>query len=731
MDSMSIQDRVNALIASPAGCALLWFAEQGKLTPDDLARPEIGLFAISRAIGEISPWNGDHDWIVATALEHGMRLRERAVDLVSHPGIAWWWGPIDREHQLWLPQNDDYVWPEEWWDTRSSAASGSWEAYAHKPMPWISSSEHRGNLSSELAHLLAGAGDWYLSFPKPMRTVAIRPTARVLEINTAQDWHDLVRAYPVSGDRKTPEVIEEAPLSPNGVPTWAPFPDAHPPDLENVSWGRSDGLMVPDWSLVVHDWDGIHVTPWGLLTATQVRVRSEIGWTEAWNWEGAHTWWLNWMFDAIEDLPPLNESEIEVPDIWSDVLVVDQKSFGLRVHPPQQYVDTWPSTPGITCDVFGDAEDGTVYRYTMTNDAGLSVSILTYGGIVQSLVVPDAHGVRDNVVLGFDTLRDYVEKSPYFGAIIGRYGNRIANGGFELYGKTYALAQNNGPNSLHGGMKGFDRHLWKASIESENPDAPALRLERTSPDGEEGYPGNVEVAVVYSLSGTSLRIAYVATTDAPTQINLTNHSYFNLAGEGNGTILDHRLQLLATHYTPVNEVLIPTGEVAPVAGTPFDFTEPRRIGDRIGDTRDRQIAFAGGYDHNFVVTRPKDIRNNHDLPIAVVAEPTSGRVLAVYTDQPGVQFYSGNFLDGSLVGASGRAYEHRSGFCLETQHFPDSPNQPHFLSTVLRPGVRNVFLSSTLYAFGFVQPAPGPIQETESGSGACLPSKMSRRPNPL
>lgn len=353
---------------------------------------------------------------------------------------------------------------------------------------------------------------------------------------------------------------------------------------------------------------------------------------------------------------------------------------------------------GVTSEPFGEADGQPVEKYTLTNRNGLSVSILTWGGIVQSLTVPDRDGHFDNVVLGFDNLDDYVEQSPYFGAIVGRYANRIAHGRFKLDGKHYQLPVNNGPNSLHGGTRGFDRHVWRASFDAD-PERPGLVLTHFSPDGEEGYPGNLRVSVTYRLSETNeLGITYGAATDAPTVLNLSNHTYFNLAGEGNGTILRHALLLRASHYTPVNESLIPTGEIAPVASTPFDFTEARVIGDRIDQHGDAQLAIAGGYDHNFVIDRPEDGPDGPAL-FARVVDPGSGRVMDVSTDQPGVQFYSGNFLDGSFAGTSGRIYEQRAGFCLETQHFPDSPNQPHFPSTVLRPGERG-FRSATTFAVG-------------------------------
>jgi aldose 1-epimerase len=330
--------------------------------------------------------------------------------------------------------------------------------------------------------------------------------------------------------------------------------------------------------------------------------------------------------------------------------------------------------------------------FTLTNKNGVSTKITNYGGIVMSLNVPDKAGQFGDVVLGFDTVEEYLQPHPYFGALIGRYGNRIANGKFTLEGKNYTLAQNNGPNSLHGGLKGFDKVIWDAKP-LDTRDGPALELTYLSKDGEEGYPGNLLVKVIYTLThDDALRIDYTATSDGTTVINLTHHSYFNLAGAGNGDILDHDLLLNAAHFTPVNETLIPTGEIRPVAGTPFDFTRPTRIGLRINQD-DEQLKFGLGYDHNWVL-------NNTDGSLALAArasEPSSGRVMEVWTTEPGIQFYSGNFLDGSNIGKGGKVYQHRYGFCLETQHFPDSPNQPNFPSTVLKAG--QTYTSTTVYKF--------------------------------
>ncbi|TDD63358.1 galactose mutarotase [Actinomadura darangshiensis] len=352
--------------------------------------------------------------------------------------------------------------------------------------------------------------------------------------------------------------------------------------------------------------------------------------------------------------------------------------------------------PGISKEAFGTLEDGTkVDRYTLTSGRGVRVRIITYGGIVQTLETPDRHGHRTNVVLGFPTLKDYVDLNggPYFGAIIGRYANRIAKGRFTLDGKTYQLAINNGENSLHGGLKGFNTKVWKAEpIESGH--SVGLRLDYTSVDGEEHYPGTLKTTVTYTLtSRNELHVAYHATTDQATVVNLTNHTYFNLAGEGTGDVYDHRLTLNASRYTPVDTTQIPTGQIAAVKGTPFDFTRPHAIGERIR-ANDPQLLIGQGYDHNLVL----DQRHPGALTEAArVTDPHSGRVLKISTTEPGVQFYSGNFLDGSFAGTSGRVYRQGDGFALETQHFPDSPNQPGFPSTVLRPG--ESFDSTTVYGF--------------------------------
>jgi aldose 1-epimerase len=340
---------------------------------------------------------------------------------------------------------------------------------------------------------------------------------------------------------------------------------------------------------------------------------------------------------------------------------------------------------------FGKTQDGiAVQLYTLSNGKGVRITLTNYGGIITSIVVPDREGRAGDIVLGFDTLEGYLKGHPYFGAIIGRYGNRIGKARFSIDGVEYRLAANDGDNHLHGGVKGFDKVVWHAR-EYADPAGQHVALHYRSPDGEEGYPGNLDVNVVYTLNeDNQLRIEYTATTDKPTVVNLTNHSYFNLAGEGD--ILGHILRLNADQFTPVDSGLIPTGELRSVNGTPLDFTTPTAIGARINQD-DEQLRFGRGYDHNFVVRGPAGTLRE----AAEVYEPKTGRVLRVLTTEPGIQFYSGNFLDGTLRGKGGRLYAHRSGFCLETQHFPDSPNKPQFPSTVLRPG--QSYRSTTVYEF--------------------------------
>ena len=341
---------------------------------------------------------------------------------------------------------------------------------------------------------------------------------------------------------------------------------------------------------------------------------------------------------------------------------------------------------------FGTVPEGPVDLYTMTNTRGMEVRAMNYGGIIVSLRVPDKKGVLADVVLGFDTLDAYLNNTPYFGAIIGRYANRIANGKFALDGVEYRLARNNGMNSLHGGLKGFDKVLWH-SEQFENNHGIGVVFTYTSKDGEEGYPGNLKATVTYTLTDQSeLQIEYEATTDKATSVNLTNHSYFNLAGEGNGDILKHELMLDADRFTLVDSALIPTGELRSVARTPFDFTKSTAIGVRI-NANNEQLAIAHGYDHNFVLNR-----KSSGLELAGrVNERQTGRVLEVYTTEPGVQFYTGNFLDGTITGKNGHAYKKHSALCVETQHFPDSPNHPHFPSTILKPELN--YHSRTVYKF--------------------------------
>lgn len=341
---------------------------------------------------------------------------------------------------------------------------------------------------------------------------------------------------------------------------------------------------------------------------------------------------------------------------------------------------------------FGTSKSGQpVDLFTLTNARGNQVKITNYGGTITQILVPDKAGRLGDVVLGFDTLHEYEEKSPFFGCITGRYANRIANGKFTLDGQTYSLAVNNGPNHLHGGKVGFDKAVWAAET-FQNRANVGVALTHTSPDGDEAYPGALSTRVTYTWDNDdTLRIDYAATTTKPTVINLTNHSYFNLGGHASGDILGHLLTLHAEAFTPTDATAIPTGEIRPVIGTPFDFTSPHSIGERI-NSDDQQIKFGGGYDHNFVLNgRPGKLR-----PCAEVHEPNSGRLLVVETTEPGVQLYTANFLRG-LKGKAGAVYDKRDAFCLETQHYPDSPNRPDFPSTVLRPG--ETFQSTTIWRF--------------------------------
>lgn len=353
-----------------------------------------------------------------------------------------------------------------------------------------------------------------------------------------------------------------------------------------------------------------------------------------------------------------------------------------------------PAHGAVGVAPFGTTAEGqAVSIYTLSNAKGMEVKIINYGAIVQSLKVPDRDGKPADVVLGFDTLDGYAAEHPYFGAIVGRYGNRIAKGRFTLDGKEYTLATNNPPNALHGGLMGFDKQVWTATP-LEDGGAPGLRLQLVSPDGDQGYPGTLTATVTYRLTDDNgLEIHYEASTDAPTVLNITNHSYFNLNGAGNGDILGHEVMINADRFTPVDETLIPTGELRPVAGTPFDFLNPKPLGRDINQD-DEQIKYGLGYDHNYVLNQ----KSPGALTLAArVRSLESGRVMEVHTTEPGLQFYSGNFLDGTNKGKGGKVYQHRFGFCMETQHFPDSPNQPEFPPVVLRPGGK--YESKTVYTF--------------------------------
>jgi len=367
----------------------------------------------------------------------------------------------------------------------------------------------------------------------------------------------------------------------------------------------------------------------------------------------------------------------------------------------------------LTSQFYGTTSDGIdVDEYTLTNAKGMEVKIITYGGIITSVNVPGRKHKMANVTLGFNNLNDYETKNnPYFGAIIGRYGNRIANGVFTLEGVTYCLDANNGPNSLHGGGKGFDKQVWEVAEEINDSKGVGIKLHYLSPagdgwtgdfpnancpaDAELGYPGDLDTYVTYTLNNRNqIVIDYEATTSAPTVVNLTNHAYWNLAGEGTGTIYNHFLTLNADTYNPVDSTLIPTGDLPPVEGTPFDFTKRKPVADGIRSD-DEQIVFGRGFDHNWVLNPPK---HHNSLNLAAkLSDPSSGRTLIIWTDQPGIQFYAGNFLDGTLYGTSNQAYRQSDGLALETQHYPDSPNQPDFPSTVLLPD--ETYESTTIYEF--------------------------------
>jgi aldose 1-epimerase len=348
---------------------------------------------------------------------------------------------------------------------------------------------------------------------------------------------------------------------------------------------------------------------------------------------------------------------------------------------------------GVTRAPFGTTRDQIpVEIFSLTNANGVEMRAMTYGGVITSLKVPDRSGHFGDIVLGFDTMDGYLRDPQYFGALIGRYGNRIAKGQFTLGGTTFKLAANNGPNHLHGGVKGFDKVLWNG-MQAEGAEGVSVTFTRTSPDGEEGYPGTLHVSIRYMLTDKNeLAIDYRATTDKATPVNLTQHSYFNLAADS-GDILGHELMLNASRYTPVDETLIPTGELALVEGTPFDFQKPTAVGARIGEDN-VQLKNGKGYDHNWVLNRTGPGLQR----AALVVDPKSGRTLAIDTTEPGIQFYSGNFLDGAITGKGGQVYKYRTGFCLETQHYPDSPNHPSFPSTTLQPG--QTYASKTVFTFG-------------------------------
>ncbi len=349
------------------------------------------------------------------------------------------------------------------------------------------------------------------------------------------------------------------------------------------------------------------------------------------------------------------------------------------------------SRVNIEQQLWGTVDDAPVTRYTLSNEQGVEVAIINYGGIITTLRTPDSNGQIDDIVLGFDTLQEYVDHNPFFGCIAGRYANRIAHGRFELDGNTVQLAQNNGDNHLHGGTKGFDKVVWFAATRLREQ-AAELTLRYLSPDGDEGYPGALDVTVTYTLSSQNqLAIDYIARTTKPTIVNLTNHTYFNLAGHG--SILDHQIQIAADQFTPVTEALIPTGQRAAVAETPFDFRQLTAIGARIEEPHE-QLRYGGGYDHNWVLNQSPENRS----PQIIIFEPTTERRLDVHTTQPGVQFYTGNMMPTTLAGKAGQTYRPRTGFCLETQHFPDSPNQPTFPNTVLRPG--ETLQETTIFTFG-------------------------------
>ena len=382
------------------------------------------------------------------------------------------------------------------------------------------------------------------------------------------------------------------------------------------------------------------------------------------------------------------------------VALLTQAGCAMRPAPTGGQLPT-PMAAGVVRAPFGQTADGhSAELFTLTNSHGIEVRATNYGGIITSVRTPDRAGHFGDIALGYDSLSGYLRATPYFGAIVGRYGNRIAKGRFTLDGATYRLAVNNGPNSLHGGLKGFDKVVWRAEP-FQSAAGVGVVLEYTSADMEEGYPGTVRTRVTYTLTNDNqLIVDYQATTDKATPLNLTQHSYWNLAGDGSRDILAHELMINADSMTPVDTTLIPTGEIASVVGTPFDFRTPTPIGARIDQVQNTQIRFGGGYDHNFVLNRAGAATDGL-VHAAHVVDPTTGRTLAISTTEPGIQFYSGNFLDGSITGRAGHVYHYRYGLALETQHFPDSPNHPNFPSTILRPGQQ--YRTRTVFAFGVTQ----------------------------
>ena len=356
------------------------------------------------------------------------------------------------------------------------------------------------------------------------------------------------------------------------------------------------------------------------------------------------------------------------------------------------------ATPAVTNTPFGATVDGrTAELFTLTNGHGIRITLTNYGGIITSLRTPDRSGRFDDIVLGYDNLAGYLHDSPYFGAIVGRYGNRIARGRFTLDGTTYRLAINNGPNSLHGGLRGFDKVIWGARP-FQNQEGTGVALDYTSPDMEEGFPGTLRAHVTYTLTEDDrLIVDYQATTDKATPVNLTQHSYWNLAGSARRDVLGHELTINADSMTPVDSTLITTGEISSVTGTPFDFRTPVAIGARVDQRQNAQIRYGNGYDHNFVLNRG-GASPDALVRAAHVVEPSSGRTMDILTTEPGLQFYSGNFLDGSIAGKGGNVYHFRYGLALETQHYPDSPNHQNFPSTILRPGEQ--YHTRTVFKFG-------------------------------